>query len=128
MYLAEARQIWHRGPGAPPQVRPPVPALAIGYDYEELKQYLQGFLAEREQWQVFFRHYNITPIRINYEEAAAGYPYYLKELLDKTELQMVEAPPPRRLLKLGDQLNEKLAEFLRNDVLADLYSRSHPGA
>jgi LPS sulfotransferase NodH len=122
MYLAASTQIWEKRLGRPLEGGPP--ALAIRYDYEKLKPYLQGFLAEREQWQVFFRHYKITPIRINYEEAAAAYPRYLTELLDKAGLQMVEAPPPRRLLKLGDQLNEKLAEFLRNDVIADLYSRS----
>jgi LPS sulfotransferase NodH len=126
MYLAETTQVWHRRLGAPPQGGPPAPA--IGYDYQRLKPYLQGFLAEREQWQVFFRHYRITPIRINYEDAAAGYPGYLTELLDKAGLHMIEAPPPRRLLKLGDQLNEKLAQFLRHDVIADLYSRSHPVA
>jgi LPS sulfotransferase NodH len=119
MYLAEATEIWERRIGEPwaydPQIR------AIRYDRDKLKEYLEGFLAEREQWQVFFRHYNITPIRISYEEAAAGCPQYLRELLDKTGLQMVEAPWQRRLLKLGDQSNEKLTELLRNDVI------SHPG-
>jgi LPS sulfotransferase NodH len=127
MYLAESTQIWEKliaGLRSRPP-KPGVPADQVRYEYEKIKPYLTGFLAEREQWQLFFRHYKITPIRISYEEAAQGYPQYLKELLDKTELQAVEAPRPRRMLKVGDQRNEEWAEFLRNDVIAELYSRSH---
>jgi LPS sulfotransferase NodH len=126
MYLAEATQLWERRLDRP--LQEDRSNAAIPYDGEKLKRCLRGFLAEREQWQAFFKHYKITPIRIRYEDAAVGYPHYLSELLDKTGLQMVEAPPLRRLLKLGNEVNEKLAEFLRNDVIAELYSRIHAGA
>jgi len=126
MYLAEATQIWEKRTDQPLAERAPSPA--IRYDYGALQQYLQGFLAEREQWEIFFRHYNIKPIRISYEDAATGYPEYLKELLDKTGLTMIDTPQPRRYVKIGGELNEKLTEFLRNDVIAELYSRSHAGA
>jgi LPS sulfotransferase NodH len=101
-----------------------LPGSVVRYEPERIKGYLQRFLAEREQWQLFFRHYKITPIRISYEEAASGYPHYLKELLDKTGLQMVAAPTPRRMLKVGGQRNKELSEFLRDDVIAELYFQS----
>jgi LPS sulfotransferase NodH len=122
MYLAERTEIWERRVDDPPETCSPT--SRIGYDYEQLKQYLQGFLAEREQWQVFFQHYNIKPVTINYEEAVGGYPHYLTELLNIAGLRMVEAPWQRRLLKLGDHLNEQFVELLRNDVILDLCSRN----
>lgn len=125
MYLAEATQLWAKPVG---RSRAAAAAPAIGYDYSKLQQYLKGFLTEREQWQIFFRHYNIHPIRISYEDAATGYPQYLAELLEKTDLKMVETPRPRRLAKVGGELNERFTEFLRNDVIAELYARSHAGA
>ena len=125
MYLAEATQIWERHRGA--QEAASAPPFEVRYNSEKLLRYLRTFLAEREQWQLFFRHYKIKPIRISYEEAVPGYPHYLKELLDKTGIQMVETPAPRRLLKIGDEVNEKWAEYLRNDVIADLYYRTHAG-
>jgi LPS sulfotransferase NodH len=126
MYLAEATEIWERRVGEPWTDGPRTPEIA--YDSEKLKNYLNGFLAEREQWQCFFQHYNITPIRISYEEVAAGYPHYLREVLDRAGLHMVDTPWQRRLLKLGDQVNEQWAEFLRNEVILELYSRSRAGA
>ncbi len=123
MYLAETTNVWRRLVEEPQQGDVPIPAVA--YEYGKLKEYLQGFLAEREQWQNFFRHYKITPIRISYEDAASGYPDYLKELLDRIGLK-TEAPP-RRMIKLGGQRNEEWAEFLRNDVILELYSRIHAG-
>lgn len=123
MYLAERTKVWEKIVGRPMQNDTPVPDVT--YDYKKLKPYLQGFLAEREQWQLFFGHYKIAPIRINYEEAAAGYPQYLKELLDKTGLKPMEAPRARRMIKLGDQRNEAWADFLRNDVIAESFYRSH---
>jgi LPS sulfotransferase NodH len=125
MYLAETTNTWHKFVGEPQQSG--VPTAAVGYEYEKLKRYLDRFLAEREQWQHFFRHYKITPIRISYEEAASGYPHYLNELLDRIGLKMLETPPPRREMKMGDQRNEEWAEFLRNDVILELYSRIHAG-
>lgn len=145
MYLAETTNVWEklRGDGVKvhmdgtdpieavsrnPSRRSGVPpGSVVRYEYAKLKGYLQGFLREREQWQLFFQHYKITPIRISYEEAASGYPQYLKELLDKTGLHAVDAPPPRRMLKVGGQRNAEWAEFLRNDVIAELYSRAHAG-
>jgi LPS sulfotransferase NodH len=123
MYLAEATQIWEHSDRLADQPPPP----AIGYDYGKLQQYLRGFLTEREQWQVFFRHYNIEPIRITYEDAVAGYPHYLKGLLDKTGLPVIETPPPRRYVKVGGELNERWGQLLRNDVIAELYSRTYAG-
>ena len=125
MYMAEATNKWEIVTGQPKQGDASTPAG--GYEYEKLKGYLQGFLAEREQWQNFFRHYKITPIRISYEDAASDYPHYLEELLDKTGLTMVDTPPPRRMIKVGDERNEEWAEFLRNDVILELYSRVHAG-
>jgi LPS sulfotransferase NodH len=142
IYLAEATNQWERLACEPEESGVPavweirtgrphpsdVPTSAVGYEYEKLKGYLQDFLAEREQWQHFFRHYRITPIRISYEEAVCGYPHYLKELLDKTGLTMAEAPPPRRMLKVGDQRNEEFAELLRKDFSLELNSRAHAGS
>jgi trehalose 2-sulfotransferase len=117
MYLAETTNIWEKLV-EPPQDGVPIPGLnlpEVRYEYEKLKAYLEGFRGEAQQWQLFFRHYKIAPIAISYEEAAAGYPHYLKELLDKTGLRSVEPPPPRRMLKLGDQRNEQWAELFRKD-------------
>ncbi|HUD65113.1 MAG TPA: Stf0 family sulfotransferase [Candidatus Sulfotelmatobacter sp.] len=145
MYLAETTNVWEKlqGDAVPacmdgadtieavsrnPSRRSGVPpGCVVRYEYEKLKGYLQGFLREREQWQLFFRHYKIAPIRISYEDAASAYPQYLRELLDQTGLQAVEALPPRRMLKVGGQRNAEWAEFLRNDAIAELYSRSHAG-
>ncbi len=132
MYVAETTKRWERVIGRPPQGQAyqgdDVSTPAVGYEYEKLKQRLQGFLAERGEWQHFFRHYKITPIRISYEEAVSGYPFYLKELFDKSGLTMVEAPRPRRMLKVGDQRNEELAELLRHDFNLELCSRAHDGS
>jgi LPS sulfotransferase NodH len=117
MYLAEATQIWQKHKNSKAAAPDTVPT--VGYDYKKLRTYLHGFQAEKDQWQLFFQHYNITPVRIVYEEAVTAYPHYLKELLDRAELQMIEKLPGRNFLKLGDELNNQLAEFLRNDVLAE---------
>lgn len=114
VYIARTTNIWYKSAHGNQNDTSPTPA--IGYDGEILKRDVRKLLTEREQWQLFFRHYNIAPIRIIYEEAAAGYPHYLRELLDKAGLQMVEAPGPRRLLKQGGELNEQLAERLRKEV------------
>jgi len=147
MYLAETTNVWERlletsqnGLSAPeiadsieavsrnPSRRSGVlPGSVVRYEYEKLKGYLKGFLNEREQWQLFFRHYKIAPIRISYEEAAAEYPQYLKVLLDKTGLHAIDAPPARRMIKVGGRRNDEWAEFLRNDVIAELYCRSNAG-
>jgi LPS sulfotransferase NodH len=148
MYLAETTNVWEKllepsqsGVSTPvesvdsieaisrnPSRRSGVlPGSVVRYEYEKLKAYLKGFLGEREQWQLFFRHYKIAPIRISYEEAATGYPQYLKILLDKTGLRAVDAPPARRMIKVGGQRNDEWAEFLRNDVIAELYSRGNAG-
>jgi LPS sulfotransferase NodH len=111
LYLAAATQIWNLRPGVPRRSRP-----EVAYDGEKIKRHLQHFVREKEQWQLFFRHYDIAPVSITYEEAAAAYPHYLRELLDRCGLQMVETPRPRRLLKVGDELNEKMANRLRNDL------------
>ncbi len=110
MYLAQTTKVWHKK-GEPAEATPPAPLLDC--DYEKLKGHVNDFLAEKEQWQAFFRHYKITPIRIDYEDAAPGYPHYLTELLARTGLQMVDSPPPRELSKLGGELNQKMAELLR---------------
>lgn len=117
MYIAEATEVWERRVTEP---RPSDPsALLTNYDFEKLRRYLQAFLEEREQWQKFFRYYGIQPITITYEEAAAGYPGYLKELLTHIGLAMVERPWQRRLVKLGGRLNEEWAALLRKDLMLD---------
>jgi LPS sulfotransferase NodH len=112
LHIANTTGIWFESAGQ----KACLPTPVVEYDGETLKRKLGRILDEREQWQAFFRHYNIAPIRITYEEAAAGYPHYLRELLAKAGLQMVEAPRPRRLLKQGGELNERFAERLRKDV------------
>lgn len=124
MYLAESTEVWFRPVHRPPGGTP----AEVDYDYDRLREYLSGFLAEKEQWQLFFRHYNIQPIRFSYEDAAAEYPHYLSALVERTGLRMVNTPPPRRLAKVGDERNEKFARFLRDDVVAQLYSRMHAGS
>jgi LPS sulfotransferase NodH len=141
MYLAEATNVWEKLLVAPGvaltsgsdthSVEPELSDSSlkssgspVRYEGEKLKGYLKGFLAAREQWQIFFQYYKITPLRISYEDAVSCYPHYLQELLDKVGRPMVDAPPPRRMLKVGGKRNEEWAEFLRNDVIAELYSRT----
>jgi LPS sulfotransferase NodH len=123
MYLTEKTQIWEQRLGGPSQRPGTLQDGPLVYDYEKLKPYLQVFLAEKKQWQVFFEYYNISPIKISYEEAATDYPCYLSKVLSQTGLQMIEALPQRRLLKLGNELNEKWAELLRNDFVAECVSQ-----
>jgi len=124
MFLAETTEIWERRLGEP--LESDLSMAAIGYNYENLSRYVRDFLTEREQWQIFFQNYKISPIKISYEEAAANYPSYLTELFAAAGLEIVDSPWPRRLMKLGGPLNEKLVESLRNDVILDLYSRITP--
>ncbi len=124
MYLAEKKDVWFaRWNDKPAELRDrPDPR----YDFKLLKPYLSGFLTEREQWQSFFTHYKIDPVRIYYEDAVDNYPEYLDELFERSGLQKIRSNPPRRFLKQGTELNEKWARWLRDDILLELYGRSLP--
>ena len=131
MYMAESTNVWEKlvrqpKPGVVtiPDRPNAVPESEVRYDSRKLKGFLRSFLNEREQWQRFFEHYKIEPIRIAYEEADRDYPHYLNELLAATGLQSVAEPPPRRMIKVGSQRNEEWSAYLRNEVIAELFSRS----
>jgi LPS sulfotransferase NodH len=119
MYLAEATNIWERlreAPDTPQQFSRVVP-----YDRTMLTGYLRNFLLERQSWQRFFGHFKIQPVQINYEDAVAGYPDYLSELLTRAGMRVQHPIPERRMLRLGDVRNEQFGRMLRDDVLTELY-------
>jgi trehalose 2-sulfotransferase len=124
MCLAETTQIWEQRVSRPPKAA--ATGADLGYQYTRFKRYLDHFLHERRQWQLFFHHYRIDPVRIYYEDAIADHPEYLRELINRAGLQIVESPLPRRLIKLGNELNDQLATYLRNDLIIDLYARGVP--
>ena len=131
MYMAESTDVWEKlvrpqrvGVASSPNRPNPVPESEVRYDSRKLEGFLRSFLNEREQWQRLFEHYKIEPLRIAYEDADRNYPQYLNELLAATGLQSVADPPPRRMIKVGSQRNEEWAAYLRNEVIAELFSRS----
>jgi len=131
MYMAESTNVWEKLTHIPkpgvvtiPERPNAVPESEVRYDAKKLKRFVRSFLNEREQWQRFFEHYKIEPIRISYEEAVCHFPHYLNELLSATGLQSVAEPPARRMIKVGTQRNEEWATYLRNDIVAELFSRS----
>ncbi len=112
MYFAETTGVWEsREAGAARVVTP-------AYDRDRILEYLKGFIAERRQWDLFFSHYNIAPLNIDYEDAIGGYPRYLEPLLQRLGLRPARPVPPRRLFKIGDEINTGFAERLRADALA----------
>jgi LPS sulfotransferase NodH len=124
MYFAESTQVWEiRDPAAD---SPADAARRVPYDRARLLRLLRNFLNERAQWQALFRQYGIAPLCLTYEDASANYPGYLNELIAATGLTPVIPLPPRRLSKVGDAKNEQFAQALRDDVLAELYTRLPP--
>ena len=122
MYCAEVTSLWEVYAGAP--ARTPLLRAEVAYDGVRLRKYLRQFLAERAQWQRFFDHYRIVPLRIAYEDAAARYPAYLDELLARAGVQVRPPVPERRLIKVGTGLNTAYADTLRAEVLAELYAKA----
>jgi LPS sulfotransferase NodH len=113
-YLAEETNVWNRWSHLP--YRDPGHE-AVKYDAVKLKDHLTGLAVERDNWQRFFQHYKITPIQIEYEDAVQNYPAYLGELFAKTGLRMIADIPKRRVLKIGDAVNEKFAKWLRDECI-----------
>lgn len=122
MYIAETTDIWERLPGATDTCVQSTRALP--YDSALLKSYLYKFLQERRGWQRFFEYYDIDAVKITYEDAVATYPSYLFELLARAGVDARSPYPERRMLKLGDARNDRLAAQLREDVLTELYMHS----
>ena len=92
MYFAETTGVWEsRDTQAAPNI------VAPAYDRDKILGYLRGFIEERRQWDLFFSHYDITPLSIDYEDAIGGYPQYLKPLLERLGLRALQPLPPRRL-------------------------------
>jgi len=120
MYLAEESNVWYRW--SHHDYQDPQHGL-VKYDGAKLKQYLNGFIHERENWQRFFRHYEIKPIRIEHLEAVENYPAYLAELFAAAAIKMPTEIPQRRVLKTGDAVNERFAKRLRDDVMMEVYRR-----
>jgi LPS sulfotransferase NodH len=118
MYLAEETNVWYRWSDRRYQ---DARHDLVKYDAPKLKSYLMGFVVERDNWQRFFRHYQITPLRIEYGDAVERYPGYLEELFAKAGLQMIGDLPKRRVLKTGDAINERYAKRLRHDILLECY-------
>lgn len=122
MYLAEATDVWERLPASPDACVQSI--RRIPYNREILKDYMHNFLKEREGWCNFFKYYNIDFMKITYEDAVANYPDYLFELLARVGAHVQVPYPERRMLKLGDALNDRFAAQLRDDVLTELYIQS----
>lgn len=120
MYLAEESNVWYQWSHHAPQ---DAKHERVKYDSTKLKNYLNGFLHERENWQRFFRHYGITPIRIEYSDAVENYPGYLEELFAKIDIKMISNIPKRRVLKTGDAVNERFANRLRDETTLEIYRR-----
>jgi len=117
MYLAEATDFWEIREAS---IRRPADLAArVPYDRERLLTLARRFLAERTQWQCFFAHYGIVPIRLAYENAVVNYPGYLDNVIAVTGLRRVEPTPPRRMFKVGDARNDDFAERLRADAATD---------
>lgn len=114
MYLAETTKLWEirRDKAAVPAE----PRLPPPYDRAKLLVYLQKFIEERAQWPRFFSHYNISPLRLTYEDAVGNYPGYLDEVFAATGLTRAEKLVERRLLKVGDATNDQYAQRLRIDT------------
>jgi LPS sulfotransferase NodH len=120
MYVAESLKLWEARASTPDSVRmqerPP-------YDRARLLVYLEQFAAERAQWPRFFQHYQISPIRLTYEDAAANYPGYLDEVFAAAGLARAAELEERRMLKVGNATNAEYAQLLRKDTPPELYAR-----
>jgi LPS sulfotransferase NodH len=123
MYIAEKSNVWYLRQDTNRRMVKPT---ELQYDFKRIKSYLSSFLTGRSQWQEFFSHYKVEPVRIYYEDAVESYPNYLDELFAQSGLEKIQSNPPRRFLKQGTELNEKWARWLRDDILLDLYGRSLP--
>jgi len=115
MYFAETTQLWEMTAGGAEKERAAQPR--IPYDRVELMRYVKSFAAEAAGWQEFFTHYGVEPIRLTYEDAVTSYPAYLDGVIAAMGVTRVGPAPPRRLVKLGDTVNERYARTLRHQVL-----------
>jgi LPS sulfotransferase NodH len=112
MFMAETTDIWEDRSGTPPQqARPP-------YDKTRLLTYANDLVAESRQWPRLFAHFGINPLCIDYEDAAGCYPNYLSPLLRQLDIPVVSPPPPRRMFKLGNAVNQDYARRLQADYQA----------
>jgi LPS sulfotransferase NodH len=119
IYIAERTGRWQQMTNDRPDQ--PLPPADAAYDSNRLLTLLTNFLKERRQWDRFFAHYGITPVRLDYDDAVANYPGYMDGLLARLGVQPVQPPPPRRFVKVGGALNTEFAARLHAEA-AHLFS------
>lgn len=117
IFFAEQTKIWEIRDAQ--QRRPEELTQAVVYDRERLVRHVRAFAAERAEWERFYAHYGITPLRLFYEDAVENYPHYLDAFFAGTGLNRISPPPGRRLHKVGDATNRQFSERLREDCEAD---------
>jgi LPS sulfotransferase NodH len=114
MYMAQMSNFWTRQRGTPEEQNYSEPELK--YDYPALSRIYKGFVNEKENWQKFFQHFRIDPIRFSYEMITSRYPDYLQPLLLRIDLQPRMLGPERRMIKTGGAVTKRLADQLREDL------------
>lgn len=96
----------------------------VHYDQELLRNSLIGLVRERSLWESLFSLYEITPLRITYEEFASdsvGLDSTIREILGFLgyELSCDYSIPSPITSKLGSDLNIEWADRLRAEMAAD---------
>lgn len=114
MYMAKTSNFWSRQRGKPEEHNYSEPELE--YDYAAISRIYKGFIREQENWQKFFQHFGIDPMRFSYDTITSGYPDYLQPLLVRIDLQPRVPAPQRRMIKTGGEVTKRLADRLRKDL------------
>jgi LPS sulfotransferase NodH len=114
MHMAEKSDFWTRQRGTPSEHNYSEPELE--YNYARISRLYKGFVNEQQNWQKFFQHFRIDPIRFTYDMITSRYPEYLRPLLLRVDLQPKMVVPERRMIKTGGAVAKRLADRLREDL------------
>ena len=82
----------------------------VPYDLPRLRIIMQYLEARKKLWERFFSHFNIEPLRFEYDQVVQDYPRYLEPLLRQIQLEPIHPTPQRRVLRTWSQPYVNLVE------------------
>jgi LPS sulfotransferase NodH len=117
LFIAVKTSVWERRSDKKEDIDPTPPD--VEYDRGLLFHIANKLMFDKKQWEALFLFYGIRPVRIEYEDVLSNYPGYLEPLCRSAGLTPLLHDPPRRLIRLRSETNQKLENRLRKEWSAE---------
>lgn len=76
------------------------------YDAQAIEKEISNIRRENSLWEKFFMSNGIEPLRLTYEDLAAGPETYLHDLAGRVDISLPKTLPERSIQRLSNQVNE----------------------